>query len=388
MACCMPPLLLVPKVQKVQSHHPLTSIFGTIFAITLLSFSTNSPASSLTLAWEPVAGDPRIAGYEIHIGRASGRYEWVLDADQEGAATSRLKFEGAEPGVIYYLAARSRNHDKTQFSAFSKEIRISLDTPPIEIGELLVDDAWQWVSFQERFTDPIVVATSPSESGADPLVVRLSGIEPHGFWIRLQEWDYLDGWHTFESVGYIAMERGLYQLENGAQIEAGRLATTADQNKVQAGFSRAFASTPVVIAAVTSDQCADAVTTEIQGVDRFGFSVGIIEQEANDQQHVTERLDFIAWEVSSGTVSGKQYEVGRTPTEVTHRPYEIRFSTAFQTVPILLAHLQTTNGGDPAALRWQTKNSEFAGLRIVEEQSFDAETSHIPETAGYILIEP
>ncbi len=385
MACSPPPLSFVRKVLSPPSLPP---IFGLTFAVALLLFTPVSPASSLTLGWEPVTGDPRIAGYEIHIGRASGRYEWVLDADREGSATGKLEIEVVEPGVTYYLAARSRNHDRTQFSAFSQEIIISLEGPPIQSGELLVDDAWQWVSFQTAFMDPIVVATSASESDADPLVIRIAGIEPHGFWIRLQEWDYLDGRHALESVGYVAMERGRHQLENGAQVEAGRLVTNATKSQVQTGFSRSFASTPVVLAAVTSDRGAEAVTTEIRTISRTEFSVGMIEQESSDQQHVAERIDFIAWEVSRGTIKGMQYEVGRTQTDVTHRPHEIYFSTDFQETPLLLAHLQTTNGSDPATVRWQTKSDTFASIRVVEEQSLDAETFHVPETAGYVLIGP
>lgn len=385
MACCPPPLSFVRNVLPPPS---IPSILGPALAVTVLLFSPISLASSLTLAWQPVTGDSRIAGYEIHIGRASGQYEWVFDADQEGAATDRVELDGAEPGVTYYLTARSRNHDRTQFSAFSKEISVSLDGPPIESGELLVDDAWQWVSFQTAFTDPIVVATAPSESGADPLVVRITGIEPHGFWIRLQEWDYLDGRDAFESVGYIAMERGRHRLQNGAQVEAGRLVTDATMTQVQAGFSQTFASVPIVMAAVTSDQGTEAVTTEIRSVGRSGFSVGMIEQEASDQQHVAEHIDYIAWEASSGSIKGMRYEVGQTPTEVTDRPYEIGFSTVFEEAPLLLAHLQTTNGGDPASLRWQTKSEKFASLRVVEEQSLDAEAVHVAETAGFILIGP
>jgi hypothetical protein len=340
------------------------------------------------LVWEPVLGDSRIAGYEVHIGRTSGRYDWILDADQEGSATDTLEFEGPEPGVTYYLAVRSRNQDRTQFSAFTDEIRISLDGPPIESGELLADDAWQWVSFQKAFTDPIVVATTASESDADPVVIRIAGIEPHGFWIRLQEWDYLDGRHTFESVGYVAMERGHYQLDNGARVEAGSLVTNATKSQFHTRFSKPFASAPVVLAAVTSDHGRQAVTTRIRAVGRSGFSVGMIEQESNDQQHVVERIDFIAWEESMGQINEMHYEVGRTATEVNHRPHEIRFSSAFRDAPLLLAHLQTTNGRNPATLRWPTKSETFASLRVVEEQSLDAETFHVRETAGYILLGP
>ena len=41
-----------------------------------------------------------------------------------------------------------------------------------------------------------------------------------GFDICIQEWNYLDEWHTLETVGHIVMERGSYILEDGTLVEA------------------------------------------------------------------------------------------------------------------------------------------------------------------------
>jgi hypothetical protein len=42
------------------------------------------------------------------------------------------------------------------------------------------------------------------------------------------------------------------------------------------------------------------------------------EQQANAQLHLPKRIDFVAWEPSSGVVDGLRYEVGRTGRKVNH----------------------------------------------------------------------
>ena len=66
----------------------------------------------------------------------------------------------------------------------------------MEVGEVSVDHQWQRVDFTKSFSDPIVVAKPISNNGAHQATVRVSGVDSQGFWIRVQEWDYLDGWHA------------------------------------------------------------------------------------------------------------------------------------------------------------------------------------------------
>ena len=55
--------------------------------------------------------------------------------------------------------------------------------------------------------------------------------------------------------------------------------------------------------------------------------------------------------------------------------------------PVLLASLQTTNGGNTAALRYRDLTGSGAQLRVQEEQSKDDETSHMNESVGYVVFE-
>ena len=78
------------------------------------------------------------------------------------------------------------------------------ETPLVlETGELLVGDQWQWVGFEKTYSDPIVVVKSLSANGSNPAVARVEVIDDRGFWVRVQEWDYLDGTHKSETVGYL-----------------------------------------------------------------------------------------------------------------------------------------------------------------------------------------
>ncbi|WP_373508729.1 fibronectin type III domain-containing protein [Thiocapsa sp.] len=322
------------------------------------------------------------------MGTASGQYRWVFDADEAAAATNRVELCCGELGQTYYFAVRARNHDRSLTSSFSNEVGITIGGPAIEANELQVDDAWQWVSFVEQFNDPIVVASTSSETSGDPSVIRITGVEPAGFWIRLQSWDYLQRAAQPERVGYVAMERGRHILSDGANVEAGRVVTdvTGQSQFTRVGFSRSFRTTPVVLTGLSSTDEWDAATTRIRGISGSAFLLGMIEQEANVQQHTTESIDYIAWEPSDGEVRGTRYLVGRTPDEVTEIARPIGFPGRFTGSPVVIAHIQTTNGVDPATVRWRNKTDDQVDFRIVEEQSLDAETRPAGESVGYLLL--
>ena len=49
----------------------------------------------------------------------------------------------------------------------------------------------------------------------EPAVVRIRKVDSTGFEIKIQEWDYLDGKHDHETVGYVVVEKGSYLLPGG-----------------------------------------------------------------------------------------------------------------------------------------------------------------------------
>ena len=234
------------------------------------------------------------------------------------------------------------------------------------------------------FVDPVVVAKPLSYNGSDPALVRLRNVDGRGFEIRAQEWDYLDGGHLSETVSYMVMERGSHILDDGTQVEAGSFMTNLTSSFGTFSFNQSFQVVPVLMAAVASFNEGDAVTDRLRNITTEGFDFRMQEQGANVQSHDVETINYIAWEPGLGTANGLSFEVGTTGKAVTDQFYPISFSSTFQEAPRFLADMQTTNGEDTAAMRWQNRTPQGAEVKIEEDQSFDQETNHITEVVGYM----
>ena len=205
----------------------------------------------------------------------------------------------------------------------------------------------------------------------------------------MQEYDYLDGDHAAETVGYVAIDRGNYTLSDGTLVEAGFFATNSagPLSFVQSPFVQAFNHTPVVLAAITSFNDEHAVTGRVDEVTTSGFSFAMQEQSSEDQVHGTEEVSYIAWEPSSSaTGAAVQFEVGKTDTVVTNEPVVVAFANQFSRTPLIIADLQTANGPDPASLRIRNYDSTGFEVAVQEEQSDDEETIHTFESVGYLAV--
>ena len=290
-----------------------------------------------------------------------------------------------EPGV-YSVTLVVSNPSGSDTLARSAYIQVESAEIPMEVGEVSVDHQWQRVDFTNPFVEPPIVVAKPiSNNGGQQATVRVFGVDSEGFWIRVQEWEYLDGWHAVEQVSFIAMESGYHQLPGGAWVEAGRVQSSGNSAYVATGFEAPFAEVPVVFATVTTTNHSNAVVTRSRKVTQTGFEVTLREQELNTQKHPLEDIDYIAWEPSFGVVNGLRYEVGLTDAMVNHLPYSLLYKGVFERAPLFLADMQTTAGGDPANLRWRNRTEVGLEVWVSEEQSKDSETSHVPESVGYFV---
>jgi len=256
----------------------------------------------------------------------------------------------------------------------------------MEIGEVEINHEWLFVAFNETFTNPVVVARSASLNDDDPAVVRVKNVTSTGFEIRIQEWEYLDGDHGFEMVSYIVMEEGRHELPNGIQVEAG---TFEENKKRTVSFDQAFNQIPVVMSGVTTENEADAVTCRNYNISLNSFNVALQEQEINKYKHAAdETISYIAWEPSSGTVNGMDYIVDSTLDEVKHSLHNVPFYPSFASSPVLVAGMQTGDGGDTSNVRYQNKNAAGIEVQVDEDQSRDSEVNHTSEVVGYMAFSP
>lgn len=272
---------------------------------------------------------------------------------------------------------------------------IGIAKSPLEFGEIEIDHQWVWVEYAGDYADPVVVAKPASANDRDPVLIRIEQTDATGFWIRLQEWDYLDDWHGSEIVSYLVVEKGQHQLPSGEWIEAGTLMADASGfPRTATAFAAPFAQVPVMLTAVASVNEADAVITQLTEIDTAGFKLTLTEQEANSHRkspgygHVPETVAYIAWEPSLGEIGGVRFEVGRSQASaITENPHTLAFEQVFDQAPAFFADLQTSLGGDPATLRWANRDLAQLDVWAEEESSKDAEIKTASETLGYLLIE-
>ena len=393
--------------------------------------STSPPPPStgyVSLAWDAVSA-PNLKGYWLYYSQTSRTYTSHIDVGTQTTYT----VTGLTAGQTYYFAVTAYDGTGNE-SPFSNEAIIIATPAPaatsmanstrlqaslpvaftdastgastgpgnsstamqtdqttvasalLEVGELTVDFLWKRVTFRRTFIDPIVVATPLSSNDFAPATVRIRNVGPAGFEIRVEEWDYLDGVHAPESVSYLAMERGPHVLGTGIRVEAGRLATNElpSQPFTSVTFSQAFGVAPVVLTAVTSVNEADAVITRLRSITSRSFEVRLQEQMNHVQSHATGTIDYIAWEPSSGSVDGLTFEVQTTPDVVVTAMSPLQFTEHFLAIPMFLAAMQTTNGWEPATLRWDHKEPAGVEIQIQDEASGSDDAPPLTEVVGYM----
>ncbi|QBQ54429.1 fibronectin type III domain-containing protein [Nitrosococcus wardiae] len=390
----MPTWLKLLRLIKKKPSFTNIAIKTTITSIVLLAYSLNVNAAQAVLAWDDIS-EPSVSGYKLYYGSSRGNYNHSIDVGNQTSYT----LTGLESEKTYYIAAKAYNQDKSKYSDFSNEITATLpssttssepnineDTvPPIEVGEVIADHKWVRVNFKESFIDPVVIAPSMSYSGGDPSIVRIRNITSDGFDIRVQEWDYRDGWHTQEKIHFIAMEKGHYILPDGTKIEAGSTWTNTTSSFDTVNFQQPFNVSPVVLTSVTSDNEPDGVTARKKDISKEMFKLLLQEQEANSDGHAYESVDYIAAEPSVGMAGAIPFEIGRTEDNMDHKFRLVSFLNSYANNPIAILDLQTSDGMDTASLRWDNLTSNSVTVKVDEEQSMGDETYHTSEVVGYII---
>ncbi|MEM1178174.1 MAG: matrixin family metalloprotease [Acidobacteriota bacterium] len=309
----------------------------------------------------------------------------LASADNTGAGSSESVSGVALPGAGTYFVEVGGPNNEAQLYELAIDVGSGggggggVDT--IQYATVRSDERVRTVNVN-GFTSPRIVAGPPSFAGNQACTTRLTNVTASSFVHQIIEWDYLDGAHANENLGYIALEDGPQTL-GSLDADAGTANVTNAWTTVS--FSQSFGAAPVVITQVASNNDSTPVTTRIRNVTANSFQVQLEEQEANNQSHVAERVDWIAVELGSTTFGGDEMLVGRTGNTVDEVWETINFGQSV-TGPTFVAAMQTTNGGDTATLRHRNLSATSVEVLVQEEQSANAEVGHVNEVVGYIVI--
>lgn len=264
------------------------------------------------------------------------------------------------------------------------------ESPGAQIGRLENDftEAGEWTSVDLDGADetPVVLAQPMSYNGPDPSHVRLQEVSGDAFRYRFEEWMYLNhDVHWFDRADFVAIGEGTYQ-ENGRGIEVGHLKTNHQFST--ASFDQGFDGAPVVLAQPQTYNGPNPIVTRLRNVSSDGAQIRVQEEEGEEHGgwHRVERVGYMALEPGTGSLFGRQAEVGTTGPRVTDSWATIEFEQSYDD-PRFLADIQTFNGPQTATIRYRNLDASSVEVFVEEEQSKDPETSHRPENVGYLVVE-
>ncbi len=196
-------------------------------------------------------------------------------------------------------AETHHNPEQVGYLAISPGLLYDRDSNPIgEVGMIQLDqpeaELWHRINLQQRYHDPVVVAQIETWNAPQPAHTRLRQVKPSSFEIQIEEWDYLNGTHPWETIAYLVLERGVHDLPAGNGIEAG--VVSVDHTWASVPFSNGFTSAPVVLSASQTYAGDHAIVTRHRNVVVGGFDVRLQEEEARDGWHRVEQVGWIAVE--------------------------------------------------------------------------------------------
>ena len=278
-------------------------------------------------------------------------------------------------------------------SIFPEGVEIIVRPPTTnlaEYGTLALSHPWQTVSLSGTYTNPVLVASDPSRNDADPAAVRIRNLDSDSFEIRLQEPYCKDGSHSNETVSWMVIEAGDYQLADGTRLSAGTTTTDllSPQGFETVVFDTSFAAAPTVLSQIQTFNGADWAITRTDAITGSSFDLTMQEEEAlNDGAHVSETIGWLAIDQGSANDGDTFLQAAITADHITHNTTGVSFAQSFAAAPALIAKLSSFDGADPANLRFtDLTNTGFSAI-AAEEQSRDAELQHLTEQASYLALE-
>ncbi len=250
-----------------------------------------------------------------------------------------------------------------------------------------VTHEWTTVNLPFSFNNPVVVAGGSTRDGGHQGVVRVQNVTSDSFEIRFQEWDYRDGRHTTENIGYLVVEAGTHTLTDGTQLVAGTTTLTNESFKTLS-FETSFSATPLVIAHTMTNNDPSAVVERVRNINNSTFQMQFNEEEVADGVHATETVGYIAIDQGSATSGDTVLNAVTTGNSVTHKDTTVDFGDiGGSDSPVILSDMQTRDGGDAATLRHRSQTSTSVTVWVEEEKSKDSELNHTSEVAGVLAME-
>ena len=206
-----------------------------------------------------------------------------LRAEEETSGDTETSHVHEQANLIGFFAPQDGNiYDQTQWIIG-------------EVGMVDVTNSatvFSRVNLQNSYMNPMVFTQVMTSNNAGKVHARLRNVSPSGFEVQLEEWNYQNGWHPVETVGYVVVDAGEHVMPNGQRLIVGSVETDDEDWKAVSFFP--YAKPPAVVARSQTYYGNSAIVTRVENVSEDSFVVRIQEEEAEDHLHNSEEVAYMA----------------------------------------------------------------------------------------------
>ncbi len=156
-----------------------------------------------------------------------------------------------------------------------------------QMGTVETDNRWTTVNFAFPADGiPNLQASIITNNDDEPCHIDICNLSSLGFDVRVEESPECDGVHGVETISWLALD----SPPNGSQMGN----TTVRHNWKRVNFNAPFKETPVLHAAITTENGGDPCVVDIKNLTNNSFMVRVEETPGCDGPHTTETISWLA----------------------------------------------------------------------------------------------
>jgi hypothetical protein len=271
-----------------------------------------------------------------------------------------------------------------------------------KVASGISSSAWTTVFLLQKYTTPIPICTVQYDTSTiqAPAVVRMQNVASQSFQIRLQNPSNVT--ISGRDVHCLIVEEGAFNLPDGRKIEAKKYGSTVtDHDLGWNGQGQTYINRytfPTVLGQVMtytdwrwsvfysrSSTNRNLAPNPLSAL-RTGKHLG----EDSPITRLVETVGYVVIEKGHATYNGIEMESGRTPESVVgyvDKSQTYSFATPFTGTPAVTVASQVGMNSPEGSWAIVTGNrtSAYFGVAVDEDQTADAERTHIAEEVDYIV---
>lgn len=188
------------------------------------------------------------------------------------------------PEQIRYMVVESGTHELS-------------DGTRVEAGTTTGNHQFTDVSFDHMFDlAPVSFSQCQTYNGPHPVVTRNRNVSNDGFETRLQEEEGQDGWHTDETIGYVAFQPNA-GTSDGTKYEVGRADKLFDHQWNSVMYEQDYKS-PHLVADMETTNGGNTCGLRWKNITSRGCSLMVEEEQSSNKEtnHVGEEIGYFVFD--------------------------------------------------------------------------------------------